>query len=120
MSVPLETWQVFLCGFFGSLATEVITLYQLYLSTNFDDPNARVIPGRYRQVGFWIVRLAIAIMAGGLAVFYGIDKPLLAINVGAAAPLLIQALGQGIRPPTVSGALGSEGGGNPENRSLSN
>jgi hypothetical protein len=103
----MSTEAQFVWGFAGSLATEVITLYQLYMSTNFDDPQARVLPARYRKVGFWIVRTVVAIMAGGLAVVYGINNPLLAINVGAATPLIIQALGQGLKNPVPLGAASS-------------
>jgi hypothetical protein len=36
--------------------------------------------------------------AGGLAHAYGIkDNPLLAINIGASAPLILQALSKGVR-----------------------
>ena len=38
----------------------------------------------------------LAIIAGGLAVAYEITTPLLAINVGAATPLILQALGRGL------------------------
>lgn len=101
--LPMSTAAQFVWGFAGSLATEIITLYQIYMSTNLDDPQARVMPARYRRVGFWVVRLAVAAMAGGLAVVYGINNPLLAINVGAATPLIIQAFGQGLKNPVSLG-----------------
>jgi hypothetical protein len=87
---------VFLFGFLGSCAVEVVKLYEVY---NSDLTGKKPLPKRYKRIGFWIIRLILAIMAGGLAVAYEIDKPLLAINIGAATPLIIQALGQGVKNP---------------------
>jgi len=74
-------------GFFGSVAVEVINLYQIYQSNT-------ELPEMYKKRGYWIVRVLLAIVAGGLAISYEIDKPLLAANIGAATPLIIQALGK--------------------------
>ncbi len=82
---------VFLWGAGGSVAVEVVTLWGFY-------EQGKAIPVRYQQVGFWIVRLLLAIMAGGLALAYEIQKPLLAANIGAATPLIIKAFAEGIRP----------------------
>jgi len=79
----------FVWGFLGSLAVEVITLYQAYHSRRIS------IPERYKRVGFWVVRFFLSLIAGGLAVAYEIDRPLLAVNIGASAPLIIQALARG-------------------------
>jgi len=38
-------------------------------------------------------------LAGGLALAYEVDKPLLAMNIGAAAPLLVQHFPKGIHEP---------------------
>jgi hypothetical protein len=51
-------------------------------------------PERYTMAGFWIF---LAVIAGGLAVAYEINKPRIAINIGAKAPLLYRALARGIR-----------------------
>jgi hypothetical protein len=82
----------FIFGFLGSLAVEVINLYQIYQVATVNSPKTRILPARYRRAGFWIIRFLVAVIAGGLAVAHGIDKPLLAINIGAATPLLVQAL----------------------------
>ena len=87
--------ETFLWGFGGSAAVEVLALVQVFYRDPID------VPERYKRVGFWIVRFLLAIMAGGLVVAYGIEKPLLAVNTGAATPLIIQALAQGLRPPSV-------------------
>lgn len=84
----------FLCGFAGSVAIEIATLHQVYQSWNQENTT---IPVRYKKTGFWVTRLLLAVCAGGLAVAYEIDKPILAINIGASAPLILSALGQGFK-----------------------
>ncbi len=54
--------QTFLYGFLASYAVEIVTLYRLYL---LDQDR---LPRRYRKVGFWVVRVLVATVAGGLAV----------------------------------------------------
>ena len=82
--------ELFLCGFAGSIAVDVVTAAKVY------DSHQIVIPERYRRVMYYVVRLALAVIAGGLAVAYDIDKPLLAANIGAATPLIVQAFAQGV------------------------
>lgn len=81
--------QRFIWGFCGSLAVEIVILYQAYNSQKIS------IPQRYKRVGFWIVRFLLSAVAGGLVMAYEIDKPILAANVGASAPLIVQALARG-------------------------
>lgn len=88
----------FFWGFCGSLAVEIITLYQAYHSQRIH------IPQRYKRVGFWVVRAFLSIVAGGLAVAYEIDSKLLAANIGASAPLIIQALARGYSDPALPSA----------------
>jgi len=84
-------WQTFLWGFAGSVAVEIVSLHRHYsLDAN--------IPIRYSLPSFWLIRILLAIVGGGLAVAYGIgNNPLLAANVGAATPLIVQALSQGVK-----------------------
>ena len=77
---------VFLWAAFGSLAAEAINAYQAYQFKSGQ------LPARYRQIAFWIVRLLVACVAGGLAVAYGVDKAILAFHVGVACPLIVQKL----------------------------
>jgi hypothetical protein len=77
--------ELFLCGFGGSAAAEVLVLHEYYLRRN-----AR-LPERYRKAGFWVVRFLLAVVGGGLAVFYNLSGPIPAIHVGVATPLIIQA-----------------------------
>jgi len=87
---PLET---FWWGFAGSWAVEVVTLNQAF----YELPNP--FPERYKHLVFWVVRFFLAVAGGYLAVAHGIDKPILALNIGAATPALILTLAQGWRPP---------------------
>jgi hypothetical protein len=84
--------QRFLWGFGGSVAVEVVTLYQIYNSKTID------MPDRYKRFGFWVVRFALAVIAGGIAVAYDLDNRLLAANIGAATPSIIQVIAQGFKP----------------------
>jgi len=82
----------FLCGLGGSVAVELITLLREY------EREPMSLPKRYKLVGFYMVRSCLAVAAGLLAVAYGVyDSPILAINIGASAPLIIQALTRGIQ-----------------------
>jgi hypothetical protein len=81
--------QQFLWGFLGSLAVEVVQIHCL-LDTS------RKLPLRYSKPIYWIARLLLALTAGGLAVAYDIKTPVLALHVGAATPLIVQALAQNL------------------------
>ena len=84
---------VFGCGVLGSAAVELVTVLQYYEASD----HGIKLPDRYFLRGFWFARSLLALMAGSLAVFYGIDNPILAINVGASAPLIIRLFAQGVR-----------------------
>lgn len=81
--------QQFLWGFVGSVAVEVVKIH-LVLGTS------RRLPLRYSKPLYWIARLLLAVTAGGLAVAYDIKTPVLALHVGAATPLIVQALAQNL------------------------
>lgn len=89
MKAPLL---IFLWGCAGSIAVEIINLYSEYQKPKIE------IPERYSRVGYWVVRVLLTFMAGSIALAYGIEKPLLALNIGAATPVLIQTLSQGVAP----------------------
>ena len=84
--------EVFLFGFSGSAAMEVVAALPIFHNQPI------IVPERYKLISFWVLRTLFAVIAGGLAIVYNADTRLLAVNVGASAPLLLQALGQGIRP----------------------
>jgi len=82
-------FQQFLWGFLGSLAVEIVQIHCL-LDTS------RRLPLRYTRPIYWLARLLLALTAGGLAVAYDIETPVLALHVGAATPLIVQALAQNL------------------------
>ncbi len=89
----LPFWEIslssrFIWGFSGSLAVEIMSVYNTWGN----------IPCRYKQISFWMLRLAVACIGGGLAHAYNIENnPLLAANIGASAPAIIHSLQGGIR-----------------------
>ena len=90
MSITPEV-RGFIEGFMGSGSIELVLLIEIYQS---EVP----MPLHFRKPGFWVVRSLLAILAGILVCAYGIkDNPILAINVGASAPLILRALGT--KPP---------------------
>jgi hypothetical protein len=97
--------EIFLWGLGGSLAVDIVAAAQY-----FNTPTEQ-FPARYTKVAFYIVRILLAMVGGGLALAYQIDKPLLAANIGAATPLIIQAFAQGlgyIQIPNNGGAASKE------------
>lgn len=81
--------EIFCWGLGGSLAVEIAGFIKVYYKPRFS------LPYRYSLWHFYLLRIILAALGGGLAVAYGIDKPLLAANIGAATPLLIEALAKG-------------------------
>jgi hypothetical protein len=92
--MAMTTLQTFVCGVAGSVAVEVVTLYQHY------DSEPIKVPERYSKVGFWVVRLLLSAVAGALAVAYDIQQPLLAANIGAATPLIVKTLATKLQGPS--------------------
>ena len=95
----------FLCGLGGSVAVEFVTLLHAY------EREPISFPARYRLFSFYVVRSFLAIAAGLLAVAYGVyDNPILAMNIGASAPLIIRALASGIQStPALRRRVGAQG-----------
>lgn len=77
----------FCWGFLGSMSVEIVLLCKCY-------QGGGDLPSKYRSLGFWITRLLLASLGGGLAVAYEVQTPLLAFHLGATTPLVIQALSQ--------------------------
>ena len=78
---------MFLWAAGGSFALEIISLYN-----EIRAERATGLPGYYKNPVFWIVRLAVTGIAGGLAVAERAGSPLIAINIGASAPAILQLL----------------------------
>jgi hypothetical protein len=71
----------------GSLALEVISL-----PNEMKTVSAQGVPAYYKKVSFWIVRLLVTGIAGALAIAEKASSPLIAINIGASAPAILQLL----------------------------
>jgi hypothetical protein len=79
-------WIVFLLGLVGGGLAELLKWYELRTSTN--------LPTYSHSPLYWIITILMAAAGGFLAVIYGIDatKPLLAVNIGLTAPLVLKGL----------------------------
>lgn len=82
--------EAFLWGIGGGFAAEMLGWYKLRQILHKDCPDfAKSIP-------YWILTIIMIILGGGLVYTYVMSgfkfKPLLAINVGATAPLILEAL----------------------------
>jgi len=85
----------FLWSFGASVAVELYTAQQLGIQ-----PDGRYrLPPRYRRVLFLAIRFILALAARGLAVAHNVQTILLAINIGALAPLILQGLARQAPPP---------------------
>jgi hypothetical protein len=83
----LSPLAAFLWAAGGSLALEIISLYN-----EIRAEKTTGLPKYYRSPVFWIVRIFVTGIAGGLAVAEGASRPLLAVNIGASAPAILQLL----------------------------
>jgi len=93
--------EIFLWGVLGSVAIDVIAVVKIYEAQEI------TFPARYSRVWYYVIRLMLALIGGGLAVAYGIDKAILAVNVGASAPLILTALSQGVTGVTPKPGAGT-------------
>jgi len=77
---------VFLVGCFGGFLAELIKWYGMRESDN--------LPKYARSLRYWLITVAIIICGGMLATLYGTThvSALLAVNIGASAPLVISSL----------------------------
>src|SRR5471030_898508 len=87
----MTTTTIFLWAAAGSIAVDVMAAIRIYESPSVE------FPERYSRVFYYICRLMLAAIGGSLAVAYEIDKAILAINIGASAPLILTSLAQGLQ-----------------------
>lgn len=85
--------EIFLGGAAGGLLAQLANWYALR-----DSPN---LPEYMKKTFYWIVTIAIIAAGGVLAILYGTTNvsALLAVNIGASAPLIIKALAATTPPP---------------------
>jgi hypothetical protein len=78
----------FLCGLGGGVVPELVGLYK--------DREQPQLPVKFKSWVWWLGALAMIAAGGGLAVLYAASdnqlSPLLAVNVGASAPLILASL----------------------------
>lgn len=84
----------FFFGCFGGMAVEVLRLYKLRTS--------KKLPPYYKTKFYWIVTILMTLLGGGLVFTYLYSSitvtPILALNVGASAPLILASLAEGLPP----------------------
>jgi hypothetical protein len=80
----------FLFGLFGGVLAELLALFELRRHARQD------LPHWLKSPFYWIITILMVLAGGGLVVAYIESdiaiKPILAINVGASAPLIIGTL----------------------------
>jgi hypothetical protein len=74
-----------LFGVAGSVAVELVKVVLAYDA-------GRQLPARYRHAGFLIARGLLAVTGGLLAIAYGIQSEILAFQVGASTPAILESL----------------------------
>ncbi len=77
---------VFLCGVFGGFLSELLKWYRIR--------EQKELPLYAKSIVYWAITILIVLSGGILAVLYGIKNinPVLAVNIGISAPLIIQNL----------------------------
>lgn len=100
--VPLAPlWTTFLWAVGGGLAAEVLRWWRLV--QNQRSGATLNLPAYLRSPFYWALTLLIVLAGGMLAVAYAASGealgPLLAVNIGASAPLIIQGLAASAPPP---------------------
>ena len=89
----------FLYGLFGGILAELLALFKLR------HQSAQSLPVFLRSKFYWIVTIAMMCAGGGLAAVYlnsGIRLiPILAVNLGASAPLIFGSLVAQVPPISV-------------------
>jgi hypothetical protein len=79
-----QAW-TFLFGFLGSAMAEGFVMVRFY------ERSGR-LPPRYGKPGFCLTRIGLALAAGMLALAYQPGTHILAVHIGASAPLIVGSL----------------------------
>jgi hypothetical protein len=86
----MEHMNGFLFGILGGFFAELLGLFRLRQQSRQD------LPVWLKSPFYWLITILMIAAGGGLVVVYlksGIDlKPIIAVNVGASAPLIIGSL----------------------------
>lgn len=88
MTPELET---FFWAFGANMAFELLDIHTTRKTGNR-------LPVRYRTLTYWVICLILSSVGGFLAIAHNIKgNPLLAINIGAATPIILRSLGKRMR-----------------------
>jgi hypothetical protein len=90
-------WSAFFWAAGGSFALEVVAILNSLRTQKTAD-----LPVYYKSWIFWVARVALGGIAGALAIAEGASNPLVAINIGASAPAIVELLGS--KPPRAESA----------------
>ena len=86
----MEIWQGFLYGMLGGVLAELFGLFRLRQQAPKD------LPIWLKSPFYWIVTILMVLAGGGLVLVYlqsGVEmKAIVAVNIGASAPLIIGTL----------------------------
>lgn len=87
-------WQVFGAGFAGGFAAEMVALYELRHNVTSE------LPHYIKSKFYWLISLVMMLIGAGLTCLYGIEEVqgLLAVNIGASAPLILRTLSKNVPP----------------------
>jgi hypothetical protein len=90
---------IFALGVFGGILPEALRLYKLRESASF--------PDYLKGPKYWIITVLMILIGGVLALVYQMSgmslNPILAINIGASAPLAITVLSSTVvNPPQIN------------------
>ena len=87
----MEPFDRFVWGCLGNVAIELVAVLHLVTLPRQKRPKFLSYPE------FWLTRVLFALVAGSLAMAYKVDSEILALNIGASAPLIVNALGKGLQ-----------------------
>jgi len=93
-------WMIFGYGVLGGALAELLKWYQLR-----ESPNS---PPYLGSAKYWVLTVLMALAGGLLAAVQNVSNPLLAINIGISAPLILKALAAvtPIQPPQAAPTAG--------------
>lgn len=82
----------------GAFAIKLLELAELHKVTPSERPD-------FKDILYWVPFLILPVLGGGLAQVYvssdTVLSPLLAVNIGVSAPLILRAMAQAAPEPTV-------------------
>lgn len=79
-----STLRIFGFAALGTFFVDVLTL--------IDDRRIKEFPERYKHSLFWVIRVFLAVLSGGIALTLDLRTPFQAFFVGTSAPLLLQKM----------------------------